>query len=143
MKRKDGVKILILSPDKVLLFHRDNIPTIPYPDCWHLIGGGIDEGETPEQALVREVKEEACYDLKYFKLITKLVGEFGEQVWFYIIIVNKEDESKFVHGVGEGQEIGWFTVNEALKLKLTNKTRELFEKFGSIEELKLLSQFTK
>ncbi len=58
MKPKNGAKILILSPDKLLLFHRDAIPTIPSPDCWSLVGGGIEEGETPGEALVREVMEE-------------------------------------------------------------------------------------
>jgi len=66
MKPKDGAKILILSPDKILLFHRDNIHTIRSPDCWQLVGGGIEEGETPEQGLIREVKEEVSYDLKEF-----------------------------------------------------------------------------
>ena len=65
MKPKDGSKIIILSPDKILLFHRDNIPTISSPDCWQLVGGGIEEGETPEQGLIREVQEEVSYDLTY------------------------------------------------------------------------------
>jgi len=32
--------------------------TIPFPDHWDLIGGHVEEGETPEEGLIREVKEE-------------------------------------------------------------------------------------
>jgi 8-oxo-dGTP diphosphatase len=125
MKPKDGAKIIILSPDKILLFHRDNISTIRSPDCWHLVGGGIEAGETPEQGLIREVKEEASYDLKEFKLITKTKGVLGENVWVYVTFVDKDEESKFSLGPGEGQEIGWFTIDETSTLKLTPGTEVL------------------
>lgn len=134
MKPKDGAKIIILSPDKILLFHRDNIPTIRSPDCWQLVGGGIEKGETPEQGLIREVKEEVSYDLKEFKSITRTKGSQGEDVWMYAAFVNKNEEFKFVLGPGEGQGIGWFTIDEALKLKLTPGTQILLLKYRDLFE---------
>lgn len=134
MKPKNGTNIIILSPDKILLFHRDNIPTIPSPDCWHLVGGGIETRETPEQALVREVKEEASYDLKIFQLITKTKGRQGQDVWLYVTFVSKADESKFSLGPGEGQAIGWFTLSEALSLSLTPGTKILLTKYRKLLE---------
>lgn len=136
MSPKNGASILILSPDKILLFHRDNIPTIPSPDCWHLVGGGIEEGETPEQALLREVKEEVSYDLKEYKFITKKTGSLGEDVWVYVTFVDKDQESKFIHGPGEGQGIDWFTLDEASTLKLTPGTQILLSRYrDTIEEM--------
>jgi len=123
MKPIDGAKIIIVSPDKILLFHRDNIQTIRYPDCWQLVGGGIEEGETPEQALIREVKEEVSIDLIQYKLIDKIKGTTGANVWVYVTFVDKKDEEKFIVGPGEGQGIGWFTIEEALALNLTPGTR--------------------
>ena len=64
MKPKAGSAVLIMSPDRILLFHRDNISTISSPDCWQLVGGGIEKGETPKEGLIKEVKEEVCFDLK-------------------------------------------------------------------------------
>jgi len=134
VKPKDGAKIIILSPDKILLFHRDNIPTIRSPDCWQLVGGGIEEGETPELGLIREVQEEVSYDLKEFKLITKTKGSQGEDVWVYVAFVDKDEEPKFILGPGEGKEIGWFTVDEALAIKLTPGARILLSKYRDLIE---------
>ena len=47
----NGSSAIIIHKNKILLFHRDNIPTIPYPDHWQLPGGGIEKGETPLVAL--------------------------------------------------------------------------------------------
>lgn len=134
MKPKDGAKIIIFSSDKILLFHRDNIPTIRSPDCWQLVGGGIEEGETPEQRLIREVKEEVSYSLKEFKLITKTKGSQGEDVWVYVAFVDNDKENKFILGPGEGQEIGWFTIEEALTIKLTPGTKILLTEYRELIE---------
>lgn len=62
------VAIVILHQDhKYLMQLRDNIPNIAAAGCWGLFGGHLELGETPEIALVREVKEEINYDLTTFK----------------------------------------------------------------------------
>lgn len=134
MKPKDGAKVIIFSPDKILLFHRDNIPTISSPDCWCLVGGGIEKEETPEQGLLREVKEETSYDLKEYKLIIKREGSMGENVFVYVAFVEKEEENKFTLGPGEGQEIGWFTIEEAMNLELTPGTRIVLTEHRNLVE---------
>lgn len=132
MKPKDGAKIIIMSPDKILLFHRDNIPTIKAPDSWCLVGGGIEEGETPEEALLREVKEETSFNLQKYKLFTKFTGSMGEDVWLYLAFVKKNEESKFILGPGEGQAIAWFTLDEAQSLKLSPGIKILLSKYQDL-----------
>ncbi len=67
------IAAIILENDKgeILLYMRDNKPGIPFPRHWDLFGGHIEEGETPEQALLREVKEELNFDLKEYKFFRK------------------------------------------------------------------------
>lgn len=43
---------------QLLIYLRDNKPEISFPGYWDLFGGRVEPGETPEQALVREVEEE-------------------------------------------------------------------------------------
>lgn len=42
----------------VLLFKRDDKSEIPFPNHIDILGGGVDDGEIPEQAIVREMAEE-------------------------------------------------------------------------------------
>lgn len=48
---------LLVADGRVLLGHR-HPERQNYPDCWDAVGGHIETGESPEQALVRECHEE-------------------------------------------------------------------------------------
>jgi 8-oxo-dGTP diphosphatase len=65
----EKIAAIILENDngELLLYLRDEKPGIPFPHHWDLIGGHVEEGETTEQALFREVKEELNYDLVDYK----------------------------------------------------------------------------
>src|SRR5262245_54233171 len=60
-----GARVLLLDePDRVLLMHALD-PDDPGHRWWELPGGGVDTGETLEQAAIREVAEETGIELDH------------------------------------------------------------------------------
>jgi 8-oxo-dGTP diphosphatase len=60
-KRPGAITLLVNGAGEVLLQLRDPDPGIPYPDTWGLPGGGVEPGETSEQAVRRELVEEIAF----------------------------------------------------------------------------------
>lgn len=74
---KDAVAaLLVLDDGRYLMQQRDDIQGIFYPGYWGLFGGAIEEGETPEEALVREVEEELAFEVREPRYFTKVVFDF-------------------------------------------------------------------
>lgn len=115
---KNGASALILSEDKILLFLRDNIQTIPYPDCWSFPGGQIEQGESPDEAIRRELQEEVSYVPRNLSSVGYIVNK-NNIVYVYLAFVDNDEEKLFSLGIGEGQKIKFFGLHETNDLKLT------------------------
>ncbi len=125
---------IITTGKKFLLFHRDNIPSISSPDCWQSVGGCIEKGETPSEALVREVLEESSYKLTSYKHLYTFRNILVRDQHIYLALVNPAEMTKFKLGPGEGQAIGWFTLDEVAKLKLTPTSKIIYVDFRPLIE---------
>jgi 8-oxo-dGTP diphosphatase len=68
---KTSTAIIPYPDDKILLVKRD---TVPFKGYWALPGGRMDPGETVEQTIVRECKEETGLNVK----IVRVIGEYLE-----------------------------------------------------------------
>ena len=49
-----------------------------YKDWWEFPGGKVETGETPEQALAREIREELAVDISVDKYLTTVEYEYPE-----------------------------------------------------------------
>jgi 8-oxo-dGTP diphosphatase len=64
--------VIEFPPEMILLIKRD---TVPFRGFWALPGGRAEPGETVEQTIVREVKEETGLDVA----VVRKIGEYHEQ----------------------------------------------------------------
>jgi len=103
------VAIIVLDDGRYLMQLRDDKPGIFYPNHWGLFGGAVDDGETPEEALRRELWEElelAPTSVTYF---TRLDLDFspldGKTCYrrFYEVPLAVEELTKLK--LGEGREM--------------------------------------
>lgn len=60
------VKAIVIYHQKILILKRIR-PSSDGLGFWELPGGGLEYGETPHQALIRELKEETNLDIKIIK----------------------------------------------------------------------------
>jgi len=138
---------LVVSKDNKFLFGmKDPQGGGVYADCWHTPGGGIEEGETKEQALSREMAEELGLDIgeaKVSLLDDKGVGESkktlkdtGETVLvkmkFYVYRVDYSKRATDIK-VTPGDDIAkslWADPSKLKDYKLTPPSLELFTRLG-------------
>lgn len=90
------VVAIIRNENGDILLARRNEPELKYAhDKWEFVGGGIEFGETPEEALIREAKEEAGVEIEVVKLLPKIFDEIFKDKTHVIIL---SYECKITHG---------------------------------------------
>lgn len=71
---------------KYLMLHRTKKKNDPSQDLWMGVGGHFEEGESPEECVVREVKEETGLTLTDYRLrgiVTFSEGDWHEYMFLY------------------------------------------------------------
>jgi 8-oxo-dGTP diphosphatase len=125
MKRK-GCSIIFINDDhQVLLFLRDNIPTIPFPNMWDVPGGHVEPDETPEACIVREMQEEMELELENFSLFS--VMEFPDRIEYTFWKKNNLDIERIT--LHEGQCLKWFDQKEIEETELALGFNEILSSF--------------
>jgi 8-oxo-dGTP diphosphatase len=110
MEKHQGTSILFVDTDKenILLFLRDDISNIRYPNCWDILGGHVEEGETPEETIIREMEEEIGKKIenpvlfKVSDMEDRIENTFWKKADFKIEEIN----------LMEGQKLKWFSEEE-------------------------------
>lgn len=128
--RRPVAGAVLVHPDRrVLLQHRDDKPGIESPGQWSLFGGGLDEGEAPAQAMLREIEEEIGYRPRAYRPLIAFSGWYAEFHVYLAEVAPPLDELV----LGEGQGFGYFGRQQALALNLTEVARVALAAYSLLE----------
>ena len=132
-KRGCGILFFRKGEKRVLLFRRDDKPDIPYPNLLDIPGGTVEDNETADQAIVREMAEELSdlrtgsrYSLKNFKLFKAYKDKQGtkQHIFCREADFNIEDLR-----LKEGQEMVWFAESELKTTTVAFNFEDVIQEF--------------
>ena len=125
-KRRKSARALIIRDGKLLTFlrKRHSRKTGEWIEYYSIPGGGIDKGESPENAAVRELYEEMGVRIKLGDLVAHRIGKFFEHYVFTAEIIEGEPrlrmDSEEAEYMNERNQfiVRWVPVGELTKENL-------------------------
>lgn len=115
---------------KLLIYLRDDKPTLPFPNHWDLFGGHVEAGETPEQALCRELQEEIGVTLEAWRLFRRyecLTGDvYPNHKFIYYAGIDRPAAELTLY---EGQRLAGIAAAERCDYRFANILGAIVEDF--------------
>jgi 8-oxo-dGTP pyrophosphatase MutT (NUDIX family) len=147
--KREIVSAIIFSKDgKIFQGMKDINKGGVYADCWHIPGGGIEEGEDKNSALMREVKEETGIDISRYNIEhidssgrgeSKKILKTGEMVlcemqfYVYKIVIDDKNADEIEVKLNDDLvKFQWTEINNLKEMKLTPPLADLFKKLDYI-----------
>jgi 8-oxo-dGTP diphosphatase len=122
----NGTNIIFLNNEHQVLLHlRDDKPEIPYPNKWGLPGGHIDDSETPEECILREMQEELGLVLQNIRLFVAVERAYGTEHTYWVRAHFQPEEIL----LSEGQGVQWFSYAEIQKMSLIYEDNRILDDF--------------
>jgi len=114
-----AVNVVITNPEgKYLLQMRDGSEGIRNPLTWGFFGGGMETGESPIVAAIREVKEELGIEIDESLMTVKGSGQVREDKVVYTVEMKKQLAwGDFI--IHEGAGAAFFTREELHRINLS------------------------
>jgi 8-oxo-dGTP pyrophosphatase MutT (NUDIX family) len=119
-------------------------------DLYALPGGGVEDGESPEDTLRREVREEAgctCGKITPLGIVFENRGSqnFVQQSWYYAVEAEEEGQELRLTEKerNNGSQIQWYPLEEAIRLIDTQDVTLDSRKFVRLRDLAALEAFKK
>ena len=94
---------------------------------WEFMGGKIEPGETPEQALARECREELALEIENEHIIDSVVHEYPEKT-IRLTLISCSPKPGSIPKALEHQQIRWVTRAEMDTMDFAPADRELIRK---------------
>jgi 8-oxo-dGTP diphosphatase len=128
---KQIAQVLLFDQDrKLLIYLRDDKPGIPFPNHWDFFGGHVEEEETPEGAMVREVKEELGIELSEWQFFSRYECTQGDVYpnikYIYRARIDKRPAELVL---SEGQRLTSIAMEERFNFPFANILGRILEDF--------------
>ena len=125
-----GVGAVIICKGKILLEKRKSAPG---RGKWTIPGGLVELGETAEQTVIREVKEETNLEVEQPKLIDVVnnitVDENGKTKYHFAIVdYFVKLKGGTLKAADDAAELRWVTFDKVGNYNLTKSFREFFQR---------------
>ncbi len=120
--------LIALNRDHKILLQHKSADAPNNPNTWCLFGGGIEDGESPEEAVRRELLEELQLQINpvFFKSTTDL--DIERNYFFSHLDVEVEVLKKQQM---EGDDLGYFSLAEMNSLKMNTAHHQAVRDFLS------------
>ena len=117
---------VIVRENKILLLHRAS------RDWYELPGGKIEEGETPEQAAKRELKEETGCDVEVGAFIGEQRFDYEGRAFLYYCFAGVMKTDKVVLGEAVHDHFVFMPLKVLKNAKLSPNVRMLIKNYPNI-----------
>ena len=107
----------LVRDGRVLLAHR-HPERRWYPDCWDLVGGHVEVGETAEQAVIRECHEELAIRIRHPRPVPMTFTD--PTIEMHAFVVDRWDGEPVNAAPDEHDQLRWFAPDELAALKLAD-----------------------
>ncbi len=120
---------ILIRNNKILAYKRSENKKC-YAGFWDVTGGHVEEKETPEDALKREVKEELGIDViefKFFDAMKNVIDPTSKEIYnhYYFIVTSWKGEIK---NQSDAEELKWIGKDEIDDFRFTPEMKELLKK---------------
>ncbi len=117
--KEHKVSVIIFYDDKNRILLQNRKKMSKTGEEWGFFGGHIEKNESPEEAVIRETKEELDFELKNHKFLGFDKKQATKEIFvehYTFIVPLKNNLSKFNQSEGSGMKL--FSLNQAKKLKM-------------------------
>ena len=107
----------LVRDGRVLMVHR-HPDRRWYPDCWDLVGGHIEPGESPERAVIRECLDEVNIRVVELRPMPMTITDSALEI--HAFVVDRWDGEPVNAAPDEHDGLGWFGPTELERLTLAH-----------------------
>lgn len=118
--KTDASLILLTYKGKVLLMHRNSMPSLSKISDWSFIGGVKDKNKSSEETIYRDVERETSIKLERVELVSDVLYNNSRRHFYFARLT---DENVNDMKREDGQTLDFFNLRELDRLNLSASTK--------------------